>query len=98
MKGRVTVDWENARMQSEKKEEIHAERNGLIQQFELLTVEWASFDPASAEGRQKAAERVELAKRLRESFWKLDPYIRARTYYRRAGVIENGTIDYTAAK
>ncbi|KAK0643958.1 CRAL-TRIO domain-containing protein [Cercophora newfieldiana] len=92
------VEGENARMQSEKKDEMHAERNGLIQQFELLTVEWASFDPDSVEGRRKAAERDDLAKQLGDSFWKLDPYVRARTYYHRAGVIDNGVIDFKAAK
>jgi len=92
------VEGENVRMQSEKKDEVHAERNELIQQFELLTAKWASFDPQSPEGRQKAAERRELAQRLGESFWKLDPYVRARTYYHRTGVIDNGVVDYQAAK
>ncbi|KAK3361828.1 CRAL-TRIO domain-containing protein [Lasiosphaeria ovina] len=45
-----------------------------------------------------AARRDELAGQLRESFWKLDPYVRARTYYHRVGVIgPAGEVDYKAA-
>ncbi|KAL2130258.1 hypothetical protein VTI74DRAFT_6697 [Chaetomium olivicolor] len=93
------VEGENERMQSEKKEDVEAERNELIRQFEQLSLEWAKVKPGSADAKQKATERCELAERLRESDWKLDPYVRARTYYHRAGVIGAlGAVDYKAAQ
>ncbi len=93
------AEGENERMRSEKKTEVEAERTELIRQFEQLSVEWAKMEPSSAAAKQKATERSELAERLRESHWKLDPYVRARTYYHRAGVIDAlGGVDYKAAK
>lgn len=93
------VDGENGRMQSEKKDEIEAERSELIRQFERLSLEWASVKPGSVDAIWRVTERSELAERLRESFWILDPYVRARTYYHRAGVIDAlGAVDYNAAK
>jgi hypothetical protein len=93
------VDGENERMQSEKKEEVEAARSELIRQFEQLSLEWARAKPGSAEASQKETERRDLAEGLRESCWKLDPYVRARTYYHRAGVISGqGAVDYQAAQ
>lgn len=86
---------ENDWMQSEKKDEARAERDELVAQFESLTLEWAALDPASEEGREKAAGRHALAGKLGASFWKLDPYVRARTYYHRTGVIdEQGNVNF----
>jgi hypothetical protein len=93
------VAGENDRMQSEKKEEAQAERSDLIRQFEQLSVEWAKSEPGSDGAKQKAAERDEVAKKLGESFWTLDPYVRARTYYHRVGVLDaHGAVDYKAAR
>ncbi|GAB1313188.1 CSR1-phosphatidylinositol transfer [Madurella fahalii] len=93
------VEGENERMQSEKKEEVQAERSELIRQFEQLSLEWVKAKPGSDDAKQKVTERRELAERLRESHWKLDPYVRARTYYHRAGVIDAlGAVDFKAAK
>ena len=89
---------ENNRMQSEKKDNARAERDELVAQFESLTLEWAELDPTSEEGKEKAAGRSALAGKLGDSFWKLDPYVRARTYYHRAGVIdEQGKVNYQAS-
>jgi hypothetical protein len=92
------VEGENEQ-EEEKKEKPQAERDELIQKFEDLSAEWVKLDPESAAERQKMTERDEVARRLSESFWKLDPYVRARTYYHRAGVIgPSGQVDYNAAK
>lgn len=89
---------ENYRMQSEKKDDARAERDELMVQFENLTLEWAALDPTSEEGKEKAAGRSALAGKLGGSFWKLDPYVRARTYYHRAAVIdEQGNVNYQAS-
>lgn len=81
-------------MQSEQ-DGARAERDELVTQFENLTLQWAALDPTSEEGKEKAAGRSALADKLGSSFWKLDPYVRARTHYHRAGVIdEQGNVDY----
>lgn len=93
------VDGENERMQSEKKEELEAERSELIHQFEQLSLEWAKVKPGGPDTKRKVTERCELASKLRQNHWKLDPYVRARTYYHRAGVIGTlGEVDYKAAQ
>ena len=85
-------------MRSEKKVDVRAERDVLVGQFENLTLEWAGMDPVSEEGRKKAAERTALVEKLAASYWKLDPYIRARTYYHRVGTLdEQGNVDYKGA-
>jgi hypothetical protein len=92
------VEGENDKMQSEKKEDVEAERTQIIRQFEELSVEWAQTEPTSADAKQKGIERCELAERLAKDYWKLDPFIRARTYYHRVGVIDpDGAVDYKAA-
>ncbi|KAH6986519.1 CRAL-TRIO domain-containing protein [Ilyonectria sp. MPI-CAGE-AT-0026] len=82
----------------EKKASIQAERNDLIQEFNRLTAEWASLEPGCVGAEVKAGERSELAKQLQQHYWKLDPYVRARTYYHRVGVIDStGEVDFKAA-
>ncbi|KAK0718603.1 CRAL-TRIO domain-containing protein [Lasiosphaeria miniovina] len=58
----------------------------------------ADVDVEAARRKVAAERRNELAGQLRESFWKLGPYVRARTYYHRVGVIgPAGEVDYKAA-
>jgi hypothetical protein len=86
-------------MHLEKKADIAAERNGLVCRFEQLSMEWAKLDAGSADAKQKVAERNQLAKQLSQSYWNLDPYVRARSYYDRVGVIDSlGRVDYKAAQ
>ncbi|SPQ20404.1 495bc431-2511-4eb6-a2d8-20647a523157 [Thermothielavioides terrestris] len=93
------VAGENERMQSEKKADVEAARAELVRQFEQLSVEWASLEPKSVASVQKVAERRHMAKKLAEAYWDLDPYIRARSYYDRAGVLgATGAVDYKAAQ
>lgn len=72
----------------EKEAEIRAERDELARQFERLTLEWAGVDHQSDEGKKKDEERQKAAHEIQENYWKLDPYIRARTYYHRAGTLD----------
>ena len=92
------VPGENAKMRSEKgKDEALAHRHELILRFEQVTSQWVCLDPVSIEGKGKKAEREELVGLLKESFWRLDPYVRARTHYHRLGVIDGaGGVDYMA--
>lgn len=93
------VQGEDARMGSEKKQQVEADRTVLLRQFEQLSLEWAQLKPDSSDAMRKVAERRELADQLRENYWHLDPFVRARTCYDRAGVINAlGEVDYKAAK
>ncbi|KAL2194761.1 CRAL-TRIO domain-containing protein [Corynascus similis CBS 632.67] len=93
------VEGENDRLESEKKADVEAERDELVRRFEKLSVEWAGLEGGSAEAKGKFEERRTLANQLSDEYWKLDPYIRARTYYDRAGVLSStGVVDYKAAQ
>ncbi|KAI0487505.1 CRAL/TRIO domain-containing protein [Xylaria cf. heliscus] len=79
---------ENAKLEeAEKRTEIQRERNELIGEFELETIEWACLAADSPAGKEKASRRAEVAHQLDGNYWKLDPYIRSRTYYHRLGLV-----------
>ncbi|KAF5025486.1 hypothetical protein F66182_2391 [Fusarium sp. NRRL 66182] len=94
------VPSENATMQSqETKAKIEAERQELIEQFNLLTAGWVSLEPQSILGKEKNGERNELIRLLQLNFFKLDSYIRTSTYYHRVGVVNRqGDVDFKAAR
>ncbi|KAI1359094.1 CRAL/TRIO domain-containing protein [Xylaria arbuscula] len=82
------VEGENARLaEAEKRAEIEQERNELVDEFELRTTEWASLAADTSAGKEKASRRTEVAEHLSRNYWKLDPYIRARTYFHRTGMV-----------
>ena len=91
---------ENSRMSDEeKKTKIQEERADLARQFDTVTLEWVAREPDSDEAKEHAAKRLKLAHELRANYWKLDPYIRARTYFHRAGVLgATGEVDFKAAR
>lgn len=63
------------------------ERAAVIKDYETTTQQWI-HDPTSTDALQQ--ERFELTKRLRNGYWELDPYLRARTLYDRTGIIREG--------
>lgn len=89
------VDWEykyvepaageNDRMNDSKtKDEISKLRMDIIGELEQLTRKWV-------EGAQDVTSvRNHTKQALRENYWKLDPYIRARTILDRTGVLSDG--------
>ena len=82
------VAGENALMKdTATRDRLQAERAQLVEAFEAKTVEWIDGD-ASEEVKK---ERQKLAEQLRENYWKLDPYIRARTLYDRTGFLKPET-------
>lgn len=94
------VPGENRRMteEPEKRAKIAEERTGLVRDFFLDTVEWAAKDPESPEAKETYTRRTKLADQLRTNYWVLDPYVRARAYYNRVGVVdEQGGVDFMAA-
>jgi len=66
------------------REKILAERRDIVSKFDNATMEWLNADPGDKETRQM---RTEIAKELRTNYWRLDPYIRARSVYDRCGHI-----------
>lgn len=87
---------ENARMK-DVDNRAHALRahQELIVEYEAKTRDWLGADASSDEATSLRDERARLAKRLRSSYWDVDPYIRARSLYDRNGVIEdNGDIHF----
>ncbi|KAI1823760.1 CRAL-TRIO domain-containing protein [Xylaria intraflava] len=77
------VAGENARLDDiETRARIEREREGIVREFELETLAWAT-------GRGDAARRSDVALRLRENYRRLDPYVRARTLYHRMGLVKD---------
>ena len=70
---------------------IIAERDQLGEEFSKATSAWIS----ATSGSEETARRDDLIEQLRANYWKLDPFIRARSLLDRIGVIqEGGTIDF----
>lgn len=68
------------------------ERAAVVKDYETTTLNWVR-DPNPTDALKKT--RSELTERLRIGYWKLDPYLRARTLYDRTGIIrEGGHIQY----
>lgn len=70
----------------ETKTKIQSERDALGKEFEKATIAW--IENKTSEDIKK--KREELRTSLEQNYWKLDPYIRARSYYDRAGLIQPG--------
>ncbi|KAK3177794.1 phosphatidylinositol transfer protein csr1 [Lecanicillium sp. MT-2017a] len=89
------VDGENKSMEdAASKAMIMEERAGLVKEFEEATKTWIR-DSEGNSGKQAAETRTEVARKMRANYWKLDPYVRAKSLYDRQGVIKvGGSIDY----
>ena len=84
------VDGENALMNDdETKQKLQDERNEDVLDYQSKTFEW--IRSGAGEGGQKIKDqRDETAHKLHDNYWRLDPYVRARTLYDRVGMIEKG--------
>jgi len=60
--------------------ELREARNQDVKEYEQKTFEWIH-------GQNTKAQRDHLAQQLKNNYWKLDPYVRARSVYDRTGVI-----------
>jgi hypothetical protein len=70
------------------RDKIQEERDVMVSKFEDATRRWMT-------GEDVSGERDAIANELNENYWKLDPYIRARTLYDRIGAIgERGGFVY----
>jgi hypothetical protein len=72
------------------REELQAERDAMIIAYEKNTSEWSSSKTDPLAGIK--ANRETLITALQENYWQLDPYIRARTHYDRAGILNPGGV------
>lgn len=84
----------------EHEEKLSEEREELVRQFEQLTLDWTATTHQSKECNEKETERQAAAHKLQENYWRLDPYIRAKTYYHRAGTLDGNTgrVDFKATR
>ena len=77
------TEGENAIMNNtQERDQILSERKQLVESYESETIAWLNGE--SGEGRDR------IAQRLAENYWRLDPYIRARSQYDRTGEIGQG--------
>ena len=84
------VPGENDKMKDvETRDRLIKSREELARQFEVATQNWIQH-PEGEEAKEAKAERDRIAVQLRESYWQLDPYIRARSLYDRQGNIRGG--------
>ncbi|EPQ67604.1 Bgt-4258 [Blumeria graminis f. sp. tritici] len=83
------VPGENDMMkETETRDKLLCEREEIAKEFEKITQEW--INARDAESSSINIKRQEVANSLRDNYWKLDPYIRARSYYDRVGIISAG--------
>lgn len=89
------VTGENAKMSdTETRDKLIKEREGLYEEFESKTIEWIQEEDSTKRTAIKS-ERSAIAQKLRDQYWRLDPYIRSRTLYDRIGVIKpDGKLEY----
>lgn len=82
------VPGENDLMKdTEIRDKLLAAREGIVKEYENATLEWI-HGAGDVEGVKKS--RNEIAGRLKVDYWNLDPYLRARSYYDRVGMINPG--------
>jgi len=76
------------------REKLLKERHDHVLEYQKKTFQWIALGTGQ-EAEKVKAERHVLARKLDENYWKLDPYIRARTYYDRYGMIsKDGKINF----
>lgn len=82
------VEGENDHMKDvARRDEIQKQRHQTAMKFEKVTKEWVdSKDKAQIAELEK--ERQQLQQQVIQEYWKIDPYIRARSVYDRLGFIK----------
>lgn len=72
-----------------RKKELLEEREEQVRRFQHLTWEWIHHGDGAEAARPKE-QRAELAVAFRDGYWRLDPFLRARSWYDRTGMIGKG--------
>ncbi|KAK7559081.1 hypothetical protein IWX49DRAFT_565950 [Phyllosticta citricarpa] len=91
---------ENARMaDTATRDKLQAEREEIAKKYEEATLEWCERAADKEDVKDVMQRRAELAEQLRVNYWRLDPYLRARSLYDRLGVLgEQGALDFYPKK
>lgn len=96
------VPGENDKMLEEKpREELQSQRAELVDKYESTILDWVHAGETGPSAEERRRQRDETAEQLRQNYWKLDPYVRARSLYDRMGVLsDGGKLDFygTASK
>lgn len=80
------VAGENDKMKdTATRDALLVERELIVKDYEKATLQWIHAEGDLAEVKKR---RNEIAGNLKVDYWKLDPYIRARSYYDRVGMIQ----------
>ncbi len=69
------------------RDKLLIEREALVKDYEKSTLDWIH---GVGDAEKTKTRRHELAVSLREDYWRLDPYVRARSFYDRSGMIQPG--------
>ncbi|KAI9150156.1 CRAL-TRIO domain-containing protein C3H8.02 [Paramyrothecium foliicola] len=93
------IPGENDKMKdTETRDRLLKGREELVKKFEAATQEWIQI-PDGDKGKEIKQKRHQLAGELRDDYWRLDPYVRARSLYDRQNVLQaGGHIDWSNAK
>jgi hypothetical protein len=82
---------------AETRDRLLKEREMLYEEYEHKTIEWIHEDDATKRTAIKL-ERSAITQKLRDQYWRLDPYVRSRSLYDRIGMIRpDGKLDYYPA-
>jgi hypothetical protein len=74
---------DDAMQDTQTRDQYLEERKALVEQYEKATSAWMN-------GQGDGTNRTELSGKLAENYWKLDPFVRARSMYDRAGLMKPG--------
>lgn len=90
------VPGENDLMKDvETKDRLLKERELVVKRYEAATLEWIEAAEKGKPTKEIKEKRNLIAEELRTGYWKLDPYIRARSFYDRTGVLgEGGVVNF----
>lgn len=91
------VPGENDKMKDvPAREALETERKQIVANYEAQIVDWvAAGEKSDAAIEERRKERDTLAEQLRQNYWKIDPYVRARSLYDRIGVLQSeGKLDF----
>jgi hypothetical protein len=73
------------------RDKLLLERETEIKEYEKHTLEWIHSTPIDAAAVSTIKERRHsLANTLRDGYWVLDPYVRAKSFYDRSGMLALG--------
>lgn len=92
------IPGENDPMKAtEERSAIQRERDNIATEFEKQTARWVTFHPTTDTAKQISIKRADLASDLFDNYWKLDKFVRTRTYYDRIGAVSSkGEVDFGA--